>query len=116
MGTVTKKDLIELVAEQTKQTRSDVKRTIQGFLDRMKEELCHGNRLEFRDFGVFEVRERAARTAQNPKTLQQVRVPPKKTVKFKIGRLLREGLDNGKASPKVTVEVKPRSRGGAAVR
>ncbi len=116
MGTITKKDLIERVADETKQARSDVKRTIQGFLNHVMAELSHGNRLEFRDFGVFEVRERAARTAQNPKTLQQVRVPPKKTVKFKIGRLLRQGLDNGKAGGKVTVEVKSRSRGGAGVR
>jgi nucleoid DNA-binding protein len=48
--------------------------------------------LEFRDFGVFETRTRASRTAQNPKTLARVDVPMKRTVKFKMGRLMRENL------------------------
>ena len=58
----------------------------------MIDELTNGNRLEFRDFGVFEVRERAARIAQNPKTLEQVQVPARKAVRFKIGRLMRERI------------------------
>ncbi len=49
---------------------------------------------EFRDFGVFEIRTRAPRTARNPKTLEQVSVPTKKTVKFKVGRLMRLGLES----------------------
>jgi hypothetical protein len=49
--------------------------------------------LEFRDFGVFEVKERAARVAQNPKTLVPVKVPPKRTVKFKVGRLMKDQLE-----------------------
>jgi integration host factor subunit beta len=49
--------------------------------------------LEFRDFGVFEVKERAARTAQNPKTLKKIQVPAKRRVKFKIGRVMREKLN-----------------------
>ncbi len=102
MGTVTKKDLIDRIADRTGQKRVDVKRTVQEFLDQMITELARGNRLEFRDFGVFEIRERASRTAQNPKTLQRVTVPAKKTVKFKVGRLMRAGLENGSV-----VEVKP---------
>ena len=43
-------------------------------------------------FGVFEIKQRAARTAQNPKTLQRVQVPPKRTVKFKVGRLMKQKL------------------------
>ena len=40
--------------------------------------------------GVFEVRERAARVAQNPRTLEKVPVPAKRTVKFKVGRIMRD--------------------------
>jgi nucleoid DNA-binding protein len=69
-----------------------VKRITQALLDEIIAELCKSNRLEFRDFGVFETRIRAARVAQNPKTLERVKVPPKKTVKFKMGRLMRENL------------------------
>jgi integration host factor subunit beta len=93
MATTTKKDLIDRIASATNQKRTTVKRTVQAFLDGVITELGQGNRLEFRDFGVFEVRKRASRTAQNPKTLEPVRVPSKKTVKFKVGRLMKAKLD-----------------------
>ena len=92
MATVTKKELIDQIAERTQAKRVLVKRIIQVFLDEIVAELSKGNRLEFRDFGVFETRIRAARTAQNPKTLERVKVPEKRTVKFKMGRLMRDNL------------------------
>ena len=92
MATVTKKELIDRIAERTQAKRVTVKCIIQAFLDEITKELCEDNRLEFRDFGVFETRVRAARMAQNPKTLEQVEVPAKRTVKFKMGRLMRENL------------------------
>ncbi len=92
MSTVTKKELIDRIAERTQAKRVLVKRITQAFLDEITAELCKNNRLEFRDFGVFETRTRAARVAQNPKTLERVEVPPKRTVKFKMGRLMRENL------------------------
>jgi len=92
MATVTKKELIDQIAEQTQAKRVLVKRIIQSFLDEITGELSKGNRLEFRDFGVFETRIKAARIAQNPKTLERVKVPAKKTVKFKMGRLMKENL------------------------
>jgi integration host factor subunit beta len=94
MATTTKKDLIDRIAEETDQKRTVVKKTIQSFLDNVIRELSEGNRLEFRDFGVFEIRDRAPRMAQNPKTLERVPVPAKKTVKFKVGRLMKEALDD----------------------
>lgn len=92
MATVTKKELIDRIAERTQAKRVSVKRIIQAFLDEVTVELCKDNRLEFRDFGVFETKQRAARIAQNPKTLARVEVPAKRTVKFKMGRLMRENL------------------------
>jgi integration host factor subunit beta len=92
MKTITKKDLVDRIAEQSGNKRVVVKRIIQRFLEEIIQELGEGNRLEFRDFGVFEVRARAARIAQNPKTMEKVRVPSKRTVKFKIGRLMKERL------------------------
>jgi integration host factor subunit beta len=65
MSTVTKKELIERIAEQSGLKRQDVRRVVQGFLDEIINELGKGNRLEFRDFGVFDVRERAGREAQH---------------------------------------------------
>ena len=92
MATVTKKELIDRIAENTQAKRVVVKRIVQSFLDEVIEELAKENRLEFRDFGVFETRTRAARVAQNPKTLERVQVPAKKTVKFKMGRLMKDKL------------------------
>lgn len=99
MATITKKELIDHIAVATKKKRVDVKRIVQAFLDSIIVELGKGNRLEFRDFGVFEVKSRKARKAQNPKTLAPVQVPPKRTVKFKVGRLMKQTLssENGAA-------------------
>ncbi|MCB9848242.1 MAG: integration host factor subunit beta [Phycisphaeraceae bacterium] len=106
MTTITKKDLIDRIADQTDQKRTVVKQTIQSFLDAIIEELAEGNRLEFRDFGVFEVKERAPRTAQNPKTLERVFVPAKKTVKFKVGRLMQARVDGDNQQPAAKPEIK----------
>ena len=93
MATITKKELIDRITKNTQAKRLLVKATIQNFLDEVISELGKGNRLEFRDFGVFEVKERAARTAQNPKTLEKVQVPAKRTVKFKMGRIMKKKLN-----------------------
>ena len=92
MATITKKELIDRIAEGTNQKRVQVKRVVQQFLDEIVNELGRGNRLEFRDFGVFETKLRKARKAQNPKTLEPVAVPEKRTVKFKVGRLMKAKL------------------------
>jgi integration host factor subunit beta len=92
MATITKKELIDRIAEKTQAKRIVVKRIVQSFLDEIIDDLAQNNRLEFRDFGVFETRTRAARVAQNPKTLERVQVPAKRTIKFKMGRLMKQKL------------------------
>ena len=94
MSTTTKKDLIDRIADSTKYKRNDVRSIVQSFLDCVISELGEGNRLEFRDFGVFELRDRAPRMAQNPRTLERVPVPARRTVKFKVGRLMKQAIDN----------------------
>jgi len=107
MPTITKKDLIDRIADETGQKRVDVKATVQRFLDEMITELGKGNRLEFRDFGVFEIRDRKARLAQNPKTLEPVEVPAKRVVKFKVGRRMEQSIEESEATAQV--ETKPGS-------
>src|SRR5205809_8059297 len=92
MATITKKELIDKIAGTADSRRVQVKKVIQQFLDAIVDELGQGNRLEFRDFGVFETKLRKARKAQNPKTLEPVEVPEKRTVKFKVGRLMKQRL------------------------
>jgi len=93
MATITKKDLVDRIAERTHNKHVTVRAVVQEFLDEIASELVKNNRLEFRDFGVFEVRERAARTAQNPKTLEKTHVPAKRAVKFKMRRIMRLKLN-----------------------
>jgi integration host factor subunit beta len=90
MKTITKKELVNRIAERTGVTKVVAKEVIQAFLDMIINELAEGNRLEFREFGVFETKERAARRAQNPRTLEKVQVPAKRIVKFKVGRMMRK--------------------------
>ena len=66
---------------------------VQQFFDEITSELAKGNRLEFRDFGVFETKISPARMAQNPRTLKKVQVPAKRRVVFRAGRMMKEGLN-----------------------
>ncbi len=66
MATITKRDLIDRIVAETDEKRTAVKRTVQCFLDNIIDELRRGNRLEFRDFGVFEIRTRAPRGLRTP--------------------------------------------------
>ena len=86
MLTITKQELINQIVDNTDTKRAVVKPIVQSFLDEIIDELAKGSRLEFRDFGVFQPRERAPRTAQNPKTVERIHVPAKRVVKFKMGR------------------------------
>ncbi len=97
MSTITKKEIVDRIAESTQAKRVLVKATVQNFLNEVISELAKGNRLEFRDFGVFETRDRAPRMAQNPKTLEQIHVSGKRVVKFKAGRLMKQKLNSQNA-------------------
>ena len=91
MATITKKELIDSIAEKTGITQSRIKPIVQQFLDEITAELAKGNRLESK--------EQAARAAHNPKTLERIEVPAKRKVKFKVGRIMREGM-NAKGAKK----------------
>ncbi len=94
MSTITKSEIIDRIAESTQAKRALVKATVQNFFDEIISELAKGNRLEFRDFGVFEPRDCAPRNAQNPKTLERIHIPAKRAVRFKMGRLMKEKLNS----------------------
>jgi nucleoid DNA-binding protein len=93
----TKKNLADRIAESTGERQSLVKKVVQQVFDEIIAELAKGNRLEFRDFGVFESRTTLPRLAQNPQTLEKIQVPAKRRVVFKAGRAVKEQL-NSKAS------------------
>ena len=94
MQTVTKRELVQRIAEKTGVQQVSAKEIIQTFLDEIIIELAHGNRLEFRDFGVFEPKTKARRIARNPRTGERVEVPEKTTAKFKVGRLMKQRIQD----------------------
>lgn len=97
MQTVTKRELVQRIAEKTGVQQISAKEVIQSFLDEIINELAKGNRLEFRDFGVFEPKTKAERIARNPRTGDKVPVPAKTTVKFKVGRLMKKKIQGDEA-------------------
>lgn len=92
--TTTKQDLIARISEQTRQPRARVKRLLHALLRNMIIDLQAGHRIELREFGVFEVKQRAARIGRNPRTLERIPVPPRRSVRFKIGRLMKSALES----------------------
>lgn len=90
---VTKRQLVQAVAERTGLGKYEVQRMFEALMDQVTEEIGRGRRIEIRDFGVYEVKVRSGRTAQNPKTLEPVPVPPKCMVRFKPGKSMRQALD-----------------------
>ena len=93
MATTTKKELIERIAKEKHIQRSQVRNVVQSFLDEIVNEMGKGNRLEFRNFGVFETKKRRARIGQNPKTLEQFPIPARRGVKFKMGLQMEQKLN-----------------------
>ncbi len=89
---LTKKDLVLAVSKETNITQVDVKRVIQLMLHHLIESLKEGKTIELRNFGVFKVRQRAPRRGRNPKTGEEVPVPPKRVVVFKPGLLMRQDI------------------------
>ena len=90
MGTTTKREIAERVAQQSGLPQVAVKQVIQMLFDEIINEVAHGNRLEFRDFGVLEVVTRKPRTGRNPRTGAKVAVPPKRVVTFKMGKIMKD--------------------------
>jgi len=93
MSTITKQELVGRIAEKTHSKTATVKEVVQELLDQITTELANDNRLEFRNFGVFEPQMRRARAGQNPRTQENISVPAKRVVRFKMGRMMRERMN-----------------------
>jgi integration host factor subunit beta len=90
--TMTKADLVELVAESADVPRKQADEMVQVVLEAIIAALHRNEKVELRGFGSFRIRRRGERTGRNPKTGAQVHVPPKKIPYFKPGKHLREEL------------------------
>ena len=89
---MTKREIVKAIAAKTGLTQAQAKEAVQETLNAMIEQLSRAGRLELRNFGVFEVRKRRARTARNPRSGEPVKVPARKVVVFKPGKLMEQNI------------------------
>ena len=87
---MTKKEIVKTISEEIGLTQLKTKEIVQKTFDAIVETLVEEKRIELRNFGVFEVKKRAARKARNPRTGQRVDVPEKYVVTFKPGKEMEE--------------------------
>ena len=94
-STMTKKKLINSISQEKKINPNHVRHVIQAFLDKMTESLADGERLEFRDFGVFEVVIRKQKIGRNPKNASvPIVIPARSAVKFTPGKKMRKLIED----------------------
>lgn len=91
MATITKRDLVIKLSNDTGLTQQEVFSVVQGALDSITEELAKGNSVVMRNFGAFQVREVKGKIGRNPKDpSKDVPIPPRAVVKFKPGKEMKE--------------------------
>lgn len=92
---MTKRELVMEVASKLGMTQNEVSSIVQETLDTITESLSEGQRLEIRNFGVFEIKLRDARIGRNPRTGQEVPIPEKRVASFRPGKALKEWVQAG---------------------
>lgn len=89
---VTKKDIVLKISNETGIKQIDVKKVVQRTLDHITESLSRGETVELRNFGIFKIKSRKGRTGRNPRTGEEVPVPPKKVAVFKPGLIMKRDV------------------------
>ena len=101
---MTKKEIVKQISERLGLPQLKTKEIVQQTFDAIVETLLETGRIELRNFGVFEVKQRKARKARNPRTGAKVDVEPKNVVTFQPGKEMEERV-------RVTARVPDRPRG-----
>ena len=95
-STITKKQLIHAISQEKGIHPNDVRHVIQAFLDKIIDCLSEGDRLEFRDFGIFEVVKRKQKVGRNPKKASiPIIIPSRNAVRFASGKKMRRAIEIG---------------------
>ena len=103
MATITKKELVHLIAQKCGMHPNEVRNVTQSFLDLMTDFLAKGDRLEFRDFGVFEIVERKQKIGRNPKNAAvPIVIPARQAVKFTPGKKMKKLVEEKKNPQKMS--------------
>jgi nucleoid DNA-binding protein len=90
---MTKRDLVSRISNETGMIQMDVQKVVQLTLDGISDAVAHGQKVELRNFGVFEVRTRKPRVGRNPnEPNSNVSIPSRTVVRFKPGKEMRESV------------------------
>lgn len=94
MNQLTRNEAIKLVAAATGESRAATEKTIDAFIGEIEKALAQGSRVEFRNFGVWEVRMSKPRVGRNPQHPEQgpLQIPSKPVIRFRLGNHLRESV------------------------
>lgn len=87
-----KSQLIDAIADKSGLSKTDAKKSLEGFMEATKEALKTGDKIALIGFGTFSISERAAREGRNPQTGKKMDIPARKVVKFKAGTELSESI------------------------
>ncbi len=113
MANLTKRDLVVKISNETGLVQHQVFEVIQKTLDQITTALAKGQDVELRNFGVFQVRMSKARVGRNPNIPgSNFAIPPRATVKFKSGKIMRRDVLALSDSMKKTAPAKAPARAG----
>lgn len=93
---MTKKEIIEIVAQRTRQKKNHTKAIVECVFDVFIETLAREKRIEVRNFGVFKVKRTPARVGRNPVTKESADVPARNIVQFKAGKYMKDRVGRGR--------------------
>ena len=88
-----KSELIAALAEKTELSRKDAEKVLAAFVDSVSESLAKGDKIQLIGFGTFEVKNRPARTARNPRTGAEIKIAASKAPAFKAGKALKDKVN-----------------------
>ena len=89
---MTKADLVDKIAAKANLTKASAERSLNAFLDAVKEALAAEGKLTLTGFGTFAVEDRQARKGRNPRTGAEIKIPASKVVKFRPGKTLKDSI------------------------
>ena len=87
-----KSELISAIAAKSGLSKKDSEKALSATIDSITDALIAGDKVQLVGFGIFDVKERAARTGRNPKTKEVINIPATKTPLFKAGKPLKDAV------------------------
>ena len=95
-----KSELINALAEKTEFSKKDAEKVLNSFVGSVSEALAKGEKVQLIGFGTFDVKERPARVARNPRTGAEIKIAASKAPAFKAGKALKDKVNTKKKGKK----------------